>query len=276
VDSFFVKVPLATWVENFVEYLTINFESFFDGITNGVGAFVEVLVMGLSFVHPLVFIALLIALAWWSSRWTVGLFTGLGLLLILNLGYWTEMVQTLALILTAVFISIIIGIPLGIWSAKKDLVRNIVTPILDLMQTMPAFVYLIPAIFFFGLGMVPGVFAAVIFAMPPTIRLTNLGIRQVSPELIEAADSFGSTSFQKLIKVQIPLAMPTIMAGINQSIMLALSMVVIASMIGAPGLGAEVYRAVTQLKVGQGFEAGLSIVIIAIILDRISQSFRRK
>jgi glycine betaine/proline transport system permease protein len=144
------------------------------------------------------------------------------------------------------------------------------------MQTMPPFIYLIPAIFFFGLGVVPGVFASVIFAMPPTIRLTSLGIRQISEEIIEAADSFGSTTLQKLFKVQLPLAMPTIMAGVNQSIMLSLSMVVIASMIGTPGLGTEVLRAVSTLDVGKGFEAGLSIVILAVALDRISKNFAEK
>lgn len=166
--------------------------------------------------------------------------------------------------------------PIGIWASQNTLVRQIVTPILDLMQTMPAFVYLIPAIFFFNIGVVPGVFASVIFAMPPTIRLTILGIQQVPSDLIEATNAFGSTTKQRLLKVQLPLAMPTIMAGINQSIMLALSMVVIAAMVGAPGLGTEVYRAVTQIQTGVGFEAGLAIVIIAIILDRITQNIGKK
>ena len=186
------------------------------------------------------------------------------------------MIDTLALVLSSVFISIVIGIPLGIWASQNSTVRNIVIPILDFMQTMPAFVYLIPAIFFFSIGVVPGVVASVIFAMPPTIRLTILGIQQVPSDITEATESFGSTTSQKLIKVQLPLAMPTILAGINQSIMLALSMVVIAAMVGAPGLGADVYRAVTQIQIGRGFEAGISIVVLAIILDRITQNVGTK
>jgi glycine betaine/proline transport system permease protein len=169
----------------------------------------------------------------------------------------------------------LIGIPMGIWASQKQMVKSVVVPVLDFMQTMPAFVYLIPAIFFFNIGVVPGVVASVIFAMPPTIRLTILGIQQVPADIIEATEAFGSTTGQRLLKVQLPLAMPTIMAGINQSIMLALSMVVIASMVGAPGLGADVYRAVTQIQIGKGFEAGLSIVVIAIILDRITQNIGR-
>lgn len=179
--------------------------------------------------------------------------------------------DTLALVLTSALISIIIGIPIGVWCAQSNKFRDVITPLLDFMQTMPAFVYLIPAVTFFGLGVVPGVIASVIFAVPPTIRLTNLGIRQVAEDLVEAADAFGSTRTQKLFKLQFPLAMPSIMAGINQTIMLSLSMVVIASMIGAQGIGADVYRAVTQIKTGQGFEAGLSIVVLAILLDRMSQ-----
>ncbi len=185
------------------------------------------------------------------------------------------MIQTLSLVLTSGFISVVLGIPLGIWMSKSKVVESILKPVLDLMQTMPAFVYLIPAVAFFGIGMVPGVVASVIFSMPPTVRLTNLGIRQVSTELIEAADAFGSTGSQKLFKVELPMAKGTIMAGVNQSIMLALSMVVIAAMIGARGLGQQVYYAVGQNNVGAGFETGFAIVIIAIILDRLTQSFAR-
>ncbi|QHA90521.1 choline ABC transporter permease subunit [Bacillus sp. N1-1] len=268
----FPKIPLADWVDSFVDMLTDNLEPVFDGITSGIDWFVEGIVSILGFPPALVLIAIFTLLAWWSSRWPVAIFTLLGLLLIDNLGYWDPTIETLALVLTSVIISIILGVPLGIWASQSDRVRGIITPILDFMQTMPAFVYLIPAILFFGIGMVPGIIASVIFAMPPTIRLTNLGIRQVPEDLIEASNAFGSTTKQKLIKVQLPLATPTIMAGINQSIMLSLSMVVIASLVGAPGLGADVYRAVTQIKVGIGFEAGLAIVILAIMLDRISQN----
>jgi len=167
---------------------------------------------------------------------------------------------------------VLFGVPIGIFCSRSNAVQNIVTPILDFMQTMPAFVYLIPAVTFFSLGVVPGVIASVIFAIPPTIRLTNLGIRQVPADLIEAANAFGSTSMQKLVKLQLPLALPTILAGINQTIMLSLSMVVFASMIGAQGVGAVVYKSVTQVKIGEGFEAGLAIVILAILLDRLTQN----
>ncbi|TLS35568.1 choline ABC transporter permease subunit [Pseudalkalibacillus caeni] len=268
----FPEIPLADWVDSGVDYLTDNFGPLFDAITDGIDWFVEGIVSILAFPPAIVLILIFVALAWWTSRWPVALFTGLGLLLINNLGYWDPMIETLALVLTSVIISIILGVPLGIWASQSEGFRSFVTPILDFMQTMPAFVYLIPAILFFGIGMVPGIIASVIFAMPPTIRLTNLGIRQVPGDLIEASNAFGSTTWQKLFKVELPLATPTIMAGINQSIMLSLSMVVIASLVGAPGLGADVYRAVTQIKVGIGFEAGLAIVILAIMLDRISQN----
>ncbi len=271
-EDFIPKIPLDRWITNFVDFLTENFSGLFDLFTKIIGFIVESMAEMLAFIPPFVFIVIIVVLTWRTSKIGVAIFTALGLLLILNLGYWENTINTLALVLTSVLISVIIGVPLGIWSAKNNRVRDIVTPLLDFMQTMPAFVYLIPAIFFFGLGMVPGVVASVIFAMPPTIRLTNLGIRQVPAELVEAADAFGSTPTQKLVKIQFPLALPTIMAGINQSIMLALSMVVIASMIGAPGLGADVNRALQQLKVGAGFEAGIAIVIVAIILDRITQN----
>jgi len=200
----------------------------------------------------------------------------IGLLLIYDLGYWDHLVDTLALVVMSVVIAVVIGIPIGIWMSQKDRVQSVITPILDFMQTMPAFVYLIPSVVFFNLGMVPGVIATVIFCMPPTVRLTNLGIRQVPVDLIEAANAFGSTTSQRLLKVQIPLSIPTLMAGINQSIMLSLSMVVIASLVGAPGLGTDVYRAVTQVDIGTGFEGGLALVILAMVLDRISQGIKGK
>ncbi len=196
----------------------------------------------------------------------------LGLLLVWNLGLWEPLVSTFVLVVIATLLSIVIGIPMGILAALSSTVHRILMPILDFMQTLPAFVYLLPAIFFFGLGATPAVFATVIFSAPPVIRLTVLGIDQVPEDLIEAADAFGSTWYQKLIKVQIPMSMPSIKAGINQTVLLALSMVVIAAMIGAPGLGSEVWRAIQRLKTGMGFEAGISIVILAMILDRLLQS----
>ncbi|OEH85152.1 glycine/betaine ABC transporter [Desulfuribacillus stibiiarsenatis] len=270
------KLPLAKWIDSLVDWMTATFGGIFDSISDGVEFFVEGIVSGLGAMPAILLIILVTLLSWKVCNIRIGVFALLGLLLIDNLGYWEHMLETLALVLTSVLISIVIGIPTGIWASQSDRVRQVVTPILDLMQTMPAFVYLLPAIFFFNIGVVPGVIASVIFAMPPTIRLTVLGIQQVPADLIEATEAFGSTTKQKLLKVQLPLAMPTIMAGINQSIMLSLSMVVIASMVGAPGLGTEVYRAVTQIKTGVGFEAGLAIVVIAILLDRITQNISKK
>ncbi|GAE32969.1 ABC transporter permease [Halalkalibacter hemicellulosilyticus] len=270
------KLPIAENIDSFINWLTANLSGLFDFISLILGGIVNGIEAVLLLLPPILFILIIAAIAWKTSKWRMAIFTIAGLLLIWNLGYWDGMTKTLALVLTAVIVSVVIGIPIGIWASQKSIVKQVVTPILDLMQTMPAFVYLIPAIFFFNIGVIPGVVASVIFAMPPTIRLTILGIQQVPKDLIEATEAFGSTTKQRLLKVQLPLAMPTIMAGINQSIMLALSMVVIAAMVGAPGLGAEVYRAVTQVRTGTGFEAGLAIVIIAIILDRITQNIGNK
>ncbi|HLR62129.1 MAG TPA: proline/glycine betaine ABC transporter permease [Lentibacillus sp.] len=269
--TLFPKLPLAQWVESFVDFLTASFSVVFDTISSVIAFITENFVVLLEFVPPLLLIVLIALLAWWVVNWKLGLFALIGLGLINNLGYWPETLETVSLVIISVVISMIIGIPIGIWMSQKGAVQAIVTPILDFMQTMPAFVYLIPAVVFFSLGMVPGVVATIIFSMPPTVRLTNLGIRQVDEELIEASNAFGSSTGQRLGKVQIPLAMPTIMAGINQTIMLSLSMVVIASMVGAPGLGTVVYRAVTQVAIGPGFEGGLSLVILAMLLDRITQ-----
>lgn len=268
------KIPVGNWIDHFVTFLNDNIKGFFDVISAIVDGIVSFIVLVLTFPPALILILIVGIIAWFSSKkWSFTILSMIGLLFILNLGYWQETMDTLALVLTSVLISIIVGIPLGIWASQSEKTARIITPILDFMQTMPAFVYLIPALFFFGIGMVPGVISSVIFAMPPTIRLTNLGIREVPADLVEAANAYGSTTKQKLFKVQLPLATKTIMAGINQSIMLSLSMVVIASLVGAPGLGAEVYRAVSRLEVGTGFEAGISIVILAIILDRITQYF---
>lgn len=265
------RLPFADWIDNGVDWLVSTFGSVLDGIAEVLGGVVEGAVTVLDMV-PSILLAIIFALvAYFISTRKIAFFTLIGLLFIDYLGYWYPMLQMLALVLTSVFLAVVIGIPIGIWSSQKAGVRKVVNPLLDLMQTMPAFVYLIPAIFFFNIGVVPGVVASVIFAMPPTIRLTMLGIEQVPKDLIEATEAFGSTTSQRLMKIQIPLAKPTIMAGVNQSIMLALSMVVIASMVGAPGLGEEVYRSVTQLKTGVGVETGVSIVIVAIILDRITQ-----
>ncbi|KPV55332.1 glycine/betaine ABC transporter [Paenibacillus sp. A3] len=265
------KLPIAEWVEGVVDWLGATFEWLFGFISSLIEGTVNLFSLLFHFPPALVLIVLVAFLAYRAAGLMLGIFSLLGMLLIANLGFWDHTMDTLALVMTSAFLSVIVGLPLGIWSARNKTVQNTLTPLLDFMQTMPAFVYLIPAVTFFGLGVVPGVIASVIFAVPPTIRLTNLGIRQVPFDLIEAADAFGTTPGQKLWKVQLPLALPTLMAGINQTIMLSLSMVVIASMIGAQGLGADVYRAVTQLKTGEGFEAGLAVVILAIVLDRLTQ-----
>jgi len=266
------KIPLGEWIEQGTEWLDASFGPLFDGIKSAIGGLVGFFEWVLLSGPAWLWMALFAALAWWLGRWKFVAFTLLGLGLIVNLGYWDPTMKTLAMVATAALISVLLGVPIGIFCSRSNTVQNIVAPILDFMQTMPAFVYLIPAVTFFSLGVVPGVIASVIFAIPPTIRLTNLGIRQVPVDLMEAASAFGSTSLQKLVKLQLPLALPTILAGINQTIMLSLSMVVFASMIGAQGVGAVVYKAVTQVKIGEGFEAGLAIVILAIMLDRLTQN----
>ena len=271
------RIPLGEWVDSFVASLYEHFEGLFRGFSYIIGGFVDFLTNFLTIIPAILMIIILCFLIWYTTRKvSLVIFTLIGLLFILNINYWAQTMQTLSLVLTSVIISIIVGIPIGILASQNERFSKFLKPTLDFMQTMPAFVYLIPAITFFGVGVVPGIIASVIFAMPPTIRFTDLGIRQVPEDLIEAANAFGSTASQKLFKVQLPLATGTIMAGVNQSIMLSLSMVVTASLVGAPGLGVDVYRSVTQVNIGMGFEAGLAIVVIAIILDRITQGFHTK
>jgi glycine betaine/proline transport system permease protein len=261
----------------------------FDVVTVVIGETTSALEAALLFLPDSLMVVLFAALAWWVSSRGVAAFTliGMGLLaevefvlfgteLTVGMGYWEVTMQTLALILTASLFSLLVGIPVGIWAAKSDLVEKIVRPVLDFMQTMPPFVYLIPAVVLFGLGTVPGVIATFIFATPPCVRLTNLGIRQVSEEAIEAAKSFGSTPAQLLFKVELPMALPTILAGVNQTVMLALSMVVIAALIGSSGLGQPVVEGLQQLRIAKGFEGGIGIVILAIFLDRVTQAIGEK
>ncbi len=264
------RIPLGGWIESLESWLEDHLQPLFDVIRTIIGSVVDGFELLFLTIPAPITILLLTGIAYVLGRWRLAAFTAIGFLLIWNLGLWDPTMQTLALVLTSAAVSIVLGVPLGIWCAQRNTVRNVVTPILDFMQTMPAFVYLIPAVSFFSLGVVPGVIASVIFAIPPTIRLTNLGIRQVPKDLVEAAEAFGSTPTQKLLKLQLPLAVPSIMAGVNQTIMLSLSMVVIASMIGAQGVGSKVYQAITQVKTGVGFEAGLAVVILAIVLDRFT------
>jgi len=267
-----IDLKIGDAFESMIKWLTANLSGFFDGISNGISGILAGIENVLLFIPPILLIIIFAAIAWITAKRGIAIFTFLGFFLIWNMGFWKATMSTLALVLTSVFIALVIAIPVGIWASKNDVVERIVRPILDFMQTLPAFVYLIPAVLFFKLGEVPAVVSTLIFSLPPTVRLTNLGIRQVPKEIKEAARAFGSKPSQILFKAELPVALPTILAGVNQTIMLALSMVVIAGMIGAGGLGNEVLKGITQLKIGLGFESGISIVILAIFLDRVTQA----
>lgn len=269
------KFPLAQMVDKTVQWLVANFGEALDAFSEAFSTGIEGFQSLLEFLPWWVIILIFAALAWKSGGWKLTLGTVIGLFFIYNLTLWPAFLTTLVLVLISALVSIVIGVPLGILAGRNDKFHWLISPILDFMQTMPSFVYLIPALLFFGIGKVPAVFATVIFAMPPAIRLTDLGIRQVPVDLVEVGAAFGSTPAQLLRKIQLPVALPTIMAGINQTMMLSLSMVVIASMIGAGGLGAGVLEAIGQLKIGMGFEYGVAVVIMAIILDRLSQGIGR-
>lgn len=258
--------------ETVIDWLVDNMNWFFSAISTVVSSLLDATVAVLNFPPWFVMIILFTALAWWVASRGVAIFTAIGFFVIWYMGLWVLTMSTLGLVFASVIIALLIGIPVGIWASKNDVVWSVVRPILDFMQTLPAFVYLIPAVLFFRLGPVPGVVATLIFSLPPAVRLTNLGIRQVPTEIKEAARSFGSTGRQILFKAELPVALATIMAGVNQTIMLALSMVVIAGMIGAGGLGNEVLRGITQLRIDVGFEGGIAIVILAIFLDRVTQA----
>lgn len=269
-------IPIDRWATTLVDFLMDHAQGLFDIISITLDSLTYGIEEALLFSPAWLLIVLLTGLAWWRTRWRFALFTAASLLLIVGMDLWVDTVVTLALVIAATLVSLGLGIPLGVLAARRDWLERAIRPLLDLMQTMPAFVYLIPAAMFFGLGRVPGVVATIVFAMPPAVRLTNLGIRQVPKDLREAGLAFGCTPWQLLTKVQLPTARPSIMAGVNQTIMLALSMVVIASMIGAGGLGDTVLRGIQRLDVGLGFEGGLGVVILAIILDRITQSFGKE
>lgn len=266
-------IDIGQYIEVAINWLTENFKPLFDFIKhtgNSTIIGLEWIFLAIPF---FVVIGLFTGLAWWKSGKGVAVTTLLGLTLIYMMGFWKETMETLSLVLVASATALILSVPLGIWAAKNKLAAKIIRPMLDLMQTMPAFVYLIPAVLFFSIGKVPGAFATIIFAMPPAVRLTTLGIDAVPKDIVEAARAFGATNRQILFKVELPLAMQTILAGINQTILLSLSMVVIAGMIAAGGLGEKVLEGINNLDIGLGFESGLSVVILAIILDRITQGF---
>ncbi|WP_313591326.1 ABC transporter permease [Agrobacterium cavarae] len=267
-----MNFDIGDGVDAVVNYVLDNFSPFLDFVATVIGFVTSTIQETLTAIPMPVGILIFVILSFWRVGAAFGVLAGLALWLVDHMGLWTAMMETLSLVIASTLMAMIIGLPLGIAMARKDSVAALVRPVLDLMQTMPAFVYLIPAAMFFGLGAVPGAIATVIFAMPPVVRLTNLGIRQVHVEFIEAGNAFGCTPSQLLFKVQLPNAMPSIMAGINQTIMLSLSMVVIASMIGAGGIGNTVLTGIQRLDVGTGFEGGLAVVILAVILDRLTQS----
>ena len=272
----FININLGVYVDNVVNWLIVNADSIFAAISKVMLGFLLGIQNFLMWVPWFVLVAIIFLAGMYVKNWKSGLTFAVMLTLIGAMGLWQEMMLSLAIIITSVIISIVIGIPLGILSAKSKKASMIMSPLLDAMQTMPSFVYLIPAVMFFGLGMVPAVFATIIYATPPAIRLTNLAITEVDKEMLEAAHSFGASPMNVLLKVELPQAFPTIMTGINQTMMMAVSMVVIASMIGAKGLGLNVLESINRLDIAQGFEAGLSVVFLAIILDRLTQGMANK
>lgn len=267
------KVPIGPWIETAVTYFRDNSESLFDLFADAVRFMVDGVTHAMTAMPPLVLIALFGAATYALRRsWKLALFVVAALLFILNQGYWKETVETLSLIVFATAASMLIGVPLGIASAHRPWLYSAMRPFLDLMQTLPTFVYLIPTLVLFGLGVVPGLVSTVVFALPAPIRLTYLGISSVPKPLLEAGEAFGANRWQLLAKIELPHALPTIMAGLTQCIMLSLSMVVIAALVGSGGLGVPVVRALNSVRIAMGFEAGLAIVILAIILDRVCRA----
>jgi len=269
-------IPLDEWVQTFVNWLVLNYRDIFQAIK----APIELCLKGFEWIFttlpPVVVILFFVVIAWRYAGKRVALFSLVTLLLVGYLGLWDDTMITLAMVISSVFFCAIVGIPLGIMSGRSDRFEIFLRPILDAMQTIPPFVYLVPVVMLFSIGTVSGILATIVFALPPIVRLTSLGIRQVHPELIEAALAFGATSGQVLRKVQFPLALPSIMAGLNQTLMMALSMVVIAALIGAGGLGNPVVQGLNTLQIGLATIGGLAIVLLAMMLDRITQSFGQK
>ncbi len=264
------KIPVGQWGKQFFDFLTAWLDWFFDGLSTGISAALEAMIAALLWPPPILVVAAFAVLAWLLHRSiAIALGVAVGLLYILNQGLWQETIETLALVIGSAAVAMGIGVPVGIAAAHREWLYRLIRPALDLMQTLPTFVYLIPALVLFGLGLAPGLITTVVFAVPAPIRLTHLGITSVPKQLIEAGEAFGATPRQLLWKVELPAALPTIMAGLTQCIMLCLSMVVIAALIGANGLGKPVVRALNTVNIPMGIEAGLAIVVLAIILDRV-------
>ncbi|MFK0162335.1 choline ABC transporter permease subunit [Rhizobium sp. NPDC090279] len=264
------RLPIGPWAKAVVDWLIANFTWFFDGLSFVVAHGINALLFVLQAPHPLIVVVVFAAVAYWMRRSiTITVLTFIGLLITINQGYWKETTETLALVLASTFVCMLVGVPMGIAAARRPWLYAILRPILDLMQTIPTFVYLVPAMILLGLGMVPGLVATVVFAIPAAIRMTRLGIISTPPSLVEAAEAFGATPRQVLRKIELPFAAPQIMAGLTQTIMLSLSMVSIAALVGAPGLGVPVLRGLNSVNVAKSFDSGSCIVILAIILDRM-------
>ncbi|MEV5279343.1 ABC transporter permease/substrate binding protein [Streptomyces sp. NPDC052811] len=270
------RLHLGDWVDSAVNFLQAHLSWLFDAVTQVVNGMYDGINAVLDWPQPLLFAGILAVVAWWLRGLFAGVLTFAGFALIDSIQLWDDTMSTLSLVLVAAIVTLVIAIPLGIWASRSKTVSAVLRPVLDFMQTMPAMVYLIPGIIFFGVGVVPGIIATIVFSLPPGVRMTELGIRQVDGELVEAAEAFGTTPRNTLLRVQLPLALPTIMAGINQVIMLSLSMVVIAGMAGGGGLGGAVYRAIGNVDIGLGFEAGISIVVLAMYLDRMTGALSRQ
>lgn len=270
-DSLY-RLPLGEWVEAAIMWFRADFRWLLNGFTGFMRTAIEGFTDGLLWMPPLVFIVILALFGWLVRSWQFAIGAAVSLLLIVSLGFWESTMRTLGLVLFAALFAVVLAIPLGVWAAKSRRASAVIRPILDFMQTLPAFVYLIPVVMFFSIGVVPGMVATIIFALPPGVRFTELGIRGVDSETVEAGHAFGAKPGQILRGIQIPLATPTIMAGINQVIMLALSMAVMAGLVGAPGLGRDVVFSLDRGDIALGVEAGLAVVIIAIYLDRVTSA----
>ncbi|MCW4384729.1 ABC transporter permease subunit [Salinibacterium sp. SYSU T00001] len=266
------RIPIGEWIETVLDWIKINFAVIFDGVGTAFSALIEGLTDALLAVPEPALILVFALIGWLVRSWQLAIGTAVSFLLVVAMGQWTPALQTLSLVLVAAIVTIAVAVPLGILMARNATASAILRPVLDFMQTMPALVYLIPAITFFSIGVVPGVVATIIFSLPPGVRFTELGIRGVDPERVEAGHAFGATPGQILRGIQLPLAAPTIMGGINQVVMLALSMAVIAGFGGADGAGKEVVAAISTLNVARGVEAGLSVVVLAIFLDRVTSA----